>query len=133
MNTTINIKAIGVKFGTVGWLKQQLESGELILEESNDYYIPIWSNCYIPVPIKTHGLIIRDKSGKNSALLAYRTLDGDYKYNISAPLSADEFAHWPMALTDAAKDALRDICSAWIDNQTEDTMIDSITVTIKRA
>lgn len=113
MNLEIRIKNVGVRYGTVGWLKSQLESGELLLEESNNFYLP-GGGCRI----HTHGLIIRDKTSENSALLAYRNVDGRYRESVANALGDDaRVSHWPMNLTAAAVDALEDICIAWISTQ----------------
>lgn len=112
MNINVNIKNIGCRYGTVGWLREQLESKSIWLEESNNYYIPTWGACEYD-DIKTHGLVIRD--GKHSALIAYRDDEGDYVYNVSEALGCTPYSHWCLNLTEAAKDALREICKAWIE------------------
>lgn len=114
MEIKVNIKSVGLRHGTSGWLKNQIESEKIWFEESNDYYIPIWSPYWDPYRnIKTHGLVIRD--GKNSALIAYRNTEGEYVYNVSASLGSGEFSHWPLNLTEAAEDSLREICKKWVE------------------
>lgn len=112
MDIKVNIKAAGYRYGTSGWLKNQIESKKIWFEESNNYYIPIWSFDNTLGNVKTHGLVIRDNG--NSALIAYRNIEGDYKYNISNSLGNDEFSHWHLNLTEAAKDILCTICEEWI-------------------
>jgi hypothetical protein len=132
MNTTVKIKAVGERYGTVGWLRESINSGKLVFEESNSYYIPPWSNDDVPPKTQTHGLIIRDAKNENNALLAYRNMSGSYKYNVNRALDESQFAHWPLPLTSAAIEALESICEAWIEAQDEDKDTDKITVTIQR-
>lgn len=113
MDICVNIKSIGVRYGTSGWLKDQIESGKIRFEESNDYYIPFWSSYDTVSCIRTHGLIMRDD--KNSALIAYRNADGEYRYNINDALGCEPYSHWCLSLTEAAKDSLRTICEEWIE------------------
>ena len=111
MEIKVNIKSLGFRYGTSGWLKNQIDNGNIWFEESNDYYIPIWSSC-IP-QVKTHGLVMRDD--KNCALIAYRNFNGEYKYNIDEALGDDEYInYWCLNLTEVAKDILCTICKDWI-------------------
>lgn len=130
MKTTINIKSIGKRYGTVGWLKQQFEEGNIILEESNNFYIPWWSNGCIPYT-QTHGLVMRDKEDKHSVLIAYRNMDGEYKYAVQKAIKDTEFSHWTLALTDAAIEVLEAICDKWIDMQPDDSPEENTEITVK--
>ena len=113
MEIKVNIKSVGTRYGTSGWLKEQIERGKIRFEESNDCYIPFWS-CYDRADnIRTHGLVMRDD--KNSALIAYRNAEGEYRYNISDALGSEPYSHWCLSLTEAAKDSLRTICEEWIE------------------
>lgn len=113
MEIKLNIKSVGFRYGTSGWLKNQIENGKIWFEESNDYYIPLWDSYNIAGNIRTHGLIICD--GKNSALIAYRNIDGEYKYNVDDALGSEPYSYWYLNLTEAAKDILRSICAEWIE------------------
>jgi len=117
----VRIKNIGVKSGTVGWLKNQLESGELILEESNSYYIPIWDQACDwsrgTDKIVTHGLVLREKNKADGALIAYRGIDGEYVYNVNSAIGIEPYAHLKMLLTEAAVKALEQVCLLWIAEQ----------------
>jgi hypothetical protein len=134
MKTTINIKAVGTARGTVGWLREQLETGEMVLEESNDYFYPSWGEDAVSIPPHTpvHGLVIRDKDGKNSAILAYRGED-HYDYCLRGLMEVDYSAlsSWYLPLTDAAREALEEICRQWIAAQ-EERKEEEITITVNR-
>lgn len=117
MKLTIKIKNVGKRHGTVGWLKQELESGNLVLEEKNNYYIPAWL-CDYDAKILTHSLVLRDKKDENSVVLACRTHDG-YRYDCVTALSRGSCSYggWDLLLTDAAISALESICSTWVNAQ----------------
>ena len=112
MEVIVNIKEIGSRYGTVGWMREQLENGTIQLKESNNYFLPYWSNTRSS-KIKTHGLVIYDSD--HSALIAYRELDGTYECDIENALGDKPYSHWCLNLTKAAKEALREICERWIE------------------
>lgn len=132
MNLNINIKKVGFKYGTIGWLRNAIATGDIILYEANSWYIPIWGNDYGHSKILTHGLVISDKEKKNNALLAYRKINGEYGYSVKNALAEDDFGHWALCLTDAAINALENICEAWMEIQEQETEEqEEITITIK--
>lgn len=133
MKVTTSIKAMGKRYGTVGWLKSELENGNIVLEERNDYYLPVWSGDDVGFKTKTHGLIIRDRENKHSAILAYRHINGEYGYAVTTALGEGPQCQWSLCLTEAAFDALKEICAAWIEEvEREEPEKAEITVTIQR-
>jgi hypothetical protein len=126
MKTNIEIKSVGKAQGTVGWLKSQIESGKIVFEESNSYYIP-------PTNIVTHSLIMKNNKGDGS-LIAYRDFNGEY-------ITAEDDGTLDMTydgcqtdinFTDAAKSVIFQIAQKWIYSIKEDIYDDEITVIIKR-
>lgn len=134
MKIVIDIKSVGIRYGTVGWLKNQISSGEIWFEESNNYYVPIWDSYNVEERTLTHGLVIRDN--KHSALIAYRNMDGGYKYNVKAALGCSPEAHWCLNLTAAAQGALEEICEEWISitrnkNEVEENDLNTLDIKIR--
>ena len=117
MELTINIKNLGFNYGTSGWLKNQIETGEISFEESNDYYLPMWADNYNGSNTLTHSLIMKSKDGKNHARIAFRSGKSVYEHNVTHALKGSEFADWQINLTSAAINILVDICDKWIDKQ----------------
>lgn len=124
MDITINIKNSGFNYGTSGWLKNQIETGEISFEESNNYYLPLWADNYNGSNILTHCLIMKSKDEKNNARIAFRNIKSTYEHNVSHALNSSEYSDWQLNLTKAAKNIIVDICDKWIDSQDEESELE---------
>ena len=119
MKINVEIKPVGNRYGTAGWLQKQISTCKIRFRESNTFYIPPWSTCGSVPKVQTHGLVIYDDN-EHSALIAYRTCDGIYECNVEKALGNDVNSHWCLNLTKAAINVIKRICISWIKKVQED-------------